>query len=100
LAALAALQEGGLIRHFAPITWRRAKLRRRGRSRRSFTLAEVPQQLRGTPMQVALAWLLCRSPNILLIRGTSSVGHLQENLAAASWHLPDKAGAVLNAISG
>ena len=40
-------------------------------------------------MQVALAWLLRRSPNILLIPGTSSVAHLRENLAAAELHLPD-----------
>jgi pyridoxine 4-dehydrogenase len=40
-------------------------------------------------MQVALAWLLRRSPNILLIPGTSSVAHLQENLAAAACALPD-----------
>ncbi len=44
--------------------------------------------LQATPMQVALAWLLQRSPNILLIPGTSSVGHLRENLAAASLRLP------------
>jgi len=44
--------------------------------------------LRATPMQVALAWLLQRSPNILLIPGTSSVKHLHENLAAASLELP------------
>jgi len=44
--------------------------------------------LRSTPMQVALAWLLQRSPNILLIPGTSSVGHLRQNLKAASLALP------------
>src|SRR6202044_1993733 len=44
--------------------------------------------LRATPMQVALAWLLQRSPNILLIPGTSSIGHLRENLAAATLELP------------
>ena len=42
-------------------------------------------------MQVALAWLLRRAPNILLIPGTSSVGHLRENLAAASLDLPTDA---------
>ena len=42
-------------------------------------------------MQVALAWLLRRSPNILLIPGTSSVAHLRENLAAADLELPDDA---------
>jgi aryl-alcohol dehydrogenase-like predicted oxidoreductase len=41
-------------------------------------------------MQVALAWLLRRSPNLLLIPGTSSVGHLRENLAAASLELPEE----------
>jgi pyridoxine 4-dehydrogenase len=41
-----------------------------------------------TPMQVALAWLLQRSPNILLIPGTSSVGHLRENAQAATLKLP------------
>jgi aryl-alcohol dehydrogenase-like predicted oxidoreductase len=48
----------------------------------SSTLSDVAARLRVTPMQVALAWLLQRSPNILLIPGTSSVAHLRENLAA------------------
>jgi pyridoxine 4-dehydrogenase len=48
----------------------------------SSTLSEIAGQLQATPMQVALAWLLHRSPNILLIPGTSSVAHLRENLAA------------------
>jgi aryl-alcohol dehydrogenase-like predicted oxidoreductase len=48
----------------------------------SSTLSEVAGRLGATPMQVALAWLLHRSPNILLIPGTSSLGHLRENLAA------------------
>jgi aryl-alcohol dehydrogenase-like predicted oxidoreductase len=47
-------------------------------------LNEVAATLDATPMQVALAWLLQRSPNILLIPGTSSLGHLEENLAAAN----------------
>jgi pyridoxine 4-dehydrogenase len=47
-------------------------------------LSEVARQLDATPMQVALAWLLQRSPNVLLIPGTSSVTHLQENLVAGS----------------
>ena len=51
-------------------------------------LSEVAQRLGATPMQVALAWLLQRSPNILLIAGTSSVGHLRENLAAGQLELP------------
>jgi aryl-alcohol dehydrogenase-like predicted oxidoreductase len=49
----------------------------------SSTLSTVAERLRATPMQVALAWLLHRSPNVLLIPGTSSVAHLRENLAAA-----------------
>jgi pyridoxine 4-dehydrogenase len=57
----------------------------------SSTLSDVAQRLGATPMQVALAWLLHRSPNILLIPGTSSVGHLRENLAAAELVLPDDA---------
>lgn len=52
-------------------------------------LNDVAEKLGATPMQVALAWLLQRSPNILLIPGTSSLGHLQENLAAADLQLPD-----------
>ncbi|BEP39174.1 aldo/keto reductase family oxidoreductase (plasmid) [Variovorax sp. V59] len=54
-------------------------------------LSGVAQRLGATPMQVALAWLLRRSPNILLIPGTSSVGHLRENLAAVKLELPDDA---------
>jgi len=48
----------------------------------SSTLSSVADRLGVKPMQVALAWLLHRSPNILLIPGTSSVAHLRENLAA------------------
>jgi len=55
----------------------------------SSTLSDVAQRLGATPMQVALAWLLRRSPNILPIPGTSSVAHLRENLAAAECALPD-----------
>jgi pyridoxine 4-dehydrogenase len=54
----------------------------------SSTLSEVAESLDATPMQVALAWLLQRSPNILLIPGTSSLKHLRENLAAAEIVLP------------
>lgn len=61
-------------------------------------LASVATQLGATPMQVALAWLLQRSPNILLIPGTSSVGHLRENLAAANLRLPADALQPLNRI--
>lgn len=50
-------------------------------------------------MQVALAWLLRHSPNILLIPGTSSVGHLRENLKAATLQIPAQALADLNSIS-
>jgi pyridoxine 4-dehydrogenase len=53
----------------------------------SQTLSDVAARLGATPMQVALAWLLQRSPNILLIPGTSSLAHLRENLAAASLQL-------------
>jgi aryl-alcohol dehydrogenase-like predicted oxidoreductase len=62
----------------------------------SSTLADVAERLGATPMQVALAWLLQRSPNILLIPGTSSVAHLRENLAAAKVVLPADALAELN----
>jgi aryl-alcohol dehydrogenase-like predicted oxidoreductase len=61
-------------------------------------LSDVARTLDATPMQVALAWLLQRAPNILLIPGTSSRAHLRENLAAASLKLPEKALATLNAI--
>jgi pyridoxine 4-dehydrogenase len=64
----------------------------------SATLDTVADSLGVTPMQVALAWLLQRSPNILLIPGTSSVQHLRENLHAAAITLPTDALAKLNAI--
>jgi pyridoxine 4-dehydrogenase len=64
----------------------------------SSTMSEVAARLGATPMQVALAWLLRRAPNVLLIPGTSSVAHLRENLAAAELALPDEALAELNAI--
>jgi aryl-alcohol dehydrogenase-like predicted oxidoreductase len=54
----------------------------------STILSDVAQDLGRTPMQVALAWLLQRAPNVLLIPGTSSVAHLRENLAAAALPLP------------
>lgn len=57
----------------------------------SSALSDVAARLDATPMQVALAWLLQRSPNILLIPGTSSRGHLRENLAAATLKLPSEA---------
>lgn len=65
----------------------------------SSILTDVARGLDATPMQVALAWLLRRAPNILLIPGTSSLGHLRENLAAATLHLPDDAMAALNAVA-
>jgi aryl-alcohol dehydrogenase-like predicted oxidoreductase len=65
----------------------------------SGALEAVATRLEATPMQVALAWLLQRSPNMLLIPGTSSVGHLQENLAAATLALPEDAVTELDAIS-
>jgi len=61
-------------------------------------LDEVAASLDATPMQVALAWLLHRSPNILLIPGTSSVTHLHENLKAATLKLPEEALAILDTI--
>jgi pyridoxine 4-dehydrogenase len=64
----------------------------------SDALDGVTKSLGGTPMQIALAWLLQRSPNILLIPGTSSVEHLRENLAAATLTLPAEALARLSAI--
>lgn len=65
----------------------------------SSTLSNVAARLGATPMQVALAWLLRRAPNILLIPGTSSVGHLRENLAAAGLMLPDDAVQELNSMA-
>ena len=64
----------------------------------SSALSEIAQGLDATPMQVALAWLLHRSPNILLIPGTSSLGHLQENLAAAELVLSEATLAALDTI--
>ncbi|XXT19524.1 aldo/keto reductase family oxidoreductase [Sorangium sp. So ce429] len=64
----------------------------------SSILSDVAHGLGATPMQVALAWLLRRAPNILLIPGTSSVAHLRENLAAAELELPDEAMATLDGV--
>jgi pyridoxine 4-dehydrogenase len=64
----------------------------------STALSDVARRLDATPMQVALAWLLKRAPNILLIPGTSSLGHLRENLAAAELELPADEMARLDAI--
>jgi pyridoxine 4-dehydrogenase len=66
----------------------------------SHTLSGVAARLDTTPMAVALAWLLQRSSNILLIPGTSSIEHLRENVAGAGLQLPDDAIKELNAIAG
>ncbi|RQU03181.1 aldo/keto reductase family oxidoreductase [Burkholderia cepacia] len=66
----------------------------------SSTLSDVAARVGATPMQVALAWLLRRAPNVLLIPGTSSAAHLHENLAAAGLVLPDDALADLDRIAG
>jgi len=62
-------------------------------------LSDVAARLGAKPMQVALAWLMQRSPNILLIPGTSSVAHLRENLAAGNLMLPPQALAELDGIA-
>ncbi len=66
----------------------------------SSTLSDVAAGLGATPLQVALAWLLHRSPNILLIPGTSSVAHLRENLAAAGLALSAEVLAELEEVGG
>ncbi len=66
----------------------------------SDTLGTVAERIGSTPFAVALAWLLQRSPNILLIPGTSSVEHLRENIAAAGLELPADAVDELNSIGG
>jgi aryl-alcohol dehydrogenase-like predicted oxidoreductase len=66
----------------------------------SDTLSRVAARLGASPMGVALAWLLQRSPNILIIPGTSSVKHLRENVIGAGLQLPDDAVQELNAITG
>jgi aryl-alcohol dehydrogenase-like predicted oxidoreductase len=66
----------------------------------SSALDTAAASLEATPMQVALAWLLQRSPNILLIPGTSSLKHLRENLQSAMLQIPPEAIADLNAIAG
>lgn len=64
----------------------------------SSTLSEVARGLGTTPMQVALAWLLRRAPNILLIPGTSSLAHLRENLAVAELNLTEDAVTALDGV--
>ena len=66
----------------------------------SETLSNVSARLKAKPMGIALAWLLQRSPNILLIPGTSSLEHLRENVTGARLQLPDEAVKELNAIAG
>jgi pyridoxine 4-dehydrogenase len=66
----------------------------------SSALSTLAQTIGATPMQVALAWLLYRAPNILLIPGTSSLGHLRENMQAARLNLTDEVLAQLDAIGG
>jgi aryl-alcohol dehydrogenase-like predicted oxidoreductase len=66
----------------------------------SSALDAAAAELGATPMQVALAWLLQRSPNILLIPGTSSIKHLRENLSAATMELPAGIIAKLDSIGG
>src|SRR6202167_5429773 len=66
----------------------------------SAALSDAAERLEATPMQVALAWLLQRSPNILLIPGTSSVGHLRESLKAATLQIPAEVLSNLDAING
>ncbi len=66
----------------------------------SSTLSAVAEQLGATPMQVALAWLLHRSPNILLIPGTSSLAHLRENLAAGQLALSSETLVKLDGVGG
>ncbi|CAE6694676.1 aldo/keto reductase family oxidoreductase [Paraburkholderia nemoris] len=64
----------------------------------SSALSTIARSIGATPMQVALAWLLHRAPNIMLIPGTSSLGHLRENMQAAQLRLTDEVRAELDAI--
>jgi pyridoxine 4-dehydrogenase len=61
-------------------------------------LSHAARQCNATPMQVALAWLLQRSPNILLIPGTSSVAHLKQNIESVNLQLPENALSSLDSI--
>jgi aryl-alcohol dehydrogenase-like predicted oxidoreductase len=65
----------------------------------SEALVEAAAEIGATPLQTALAWLLARAPNMLLIPGTTSRAHLRENLAAAEIHIPDGMMAKLNSIA-
>jgi len=64
----------------------------------SSALSKIAQTLGATPMQVALAWLLHRAPNLLLIPGTSSLEHLRENMQVGQLRLPEAVCVELNAI--
>ncbi|MGH8233957.1 MAG: aldo/keto reductase, partial [Rhodanobacteraceae bacterium] len=64
----------------------------------SATLSRVAEELGASPMQVALAWLLRRASNVLLIPGTSSVGHLRENMAAVDLELSGEVVSVLDTV--
>lgn len=66
----------------------------------SDSLGQVADRLQATPMSVGLAWLLQRSPNILLIPGTSSADQMRENVAGAALQLPADAVAELDTIAG
>ncbi len=66
----------------------------------SSTLSDVAARLDATPLQVALAWLLRRAPNVLLIPGTSSLAHLRENLAAVACVLSDDVMSELDGVGG
>jgi pyridoxine 4-dehydrogenase len=65
----------------------------------SETLESVSARLQSTPFSVALAWLLQRAPNILLIPGTSSVAHLRDNVTGAALRIPENELAKLNAVA-
>jgi aryl-alcohol dehydrogenase-like predicted oxidoreductase len=110
LTALVDLQQQGLIRHIGLSNVTAAQIAEARRivpffplggftPLQSDTLSNVASRLNATPMQVALAWLLHRSPNILVIPGTSSLNHLRENLKAAALQIPPDALAELDAIT-
>ena len=65
----------------------------------SSVIDAVAANLQATPMQIALAWLLHRAPNVILIPGTSSLAHLRENVAAAELKLPDEVLNQLNSVA-
>ena len=65
----------------------------------SSIVSEVAQRLAATPAQIAIAWLLRRAPNILLIAGTSSLAHLRENMTACTLRMSDEGFATLNQLT-